>query len=128
MRDAERRAKQRPAEAGDTQAVAEVERDNARTGRGVAGFLLALVGKQVWIEGVRINYRGILLDVLFNGDGSVAGLVLHPFQRISYFNKKEPDTNYTFTHTKPHLVPYECIHDIGEEGLEGAGSGWGRLS
>ena len=126
MRDEEKRKKQRAAEAGDTQAQAELNREEARRGEGVIGFLLGLVGKQVWIEGVRINYRGVLVEVIRNSDGTCGALVLSPFQRISYFGKNGPDQFYTYTHNNPHLVPYECIHDIGEEGF--VGSAWPKIS
>src|ERR1017187_2004066 len=109
---------------GDAKAAAEVNRDDARRGDGVIGFLSELIGKTVWIEGVRINYRGTLLEVIRNADDSVAGLVLFPFQRVSYFQQRGPDANYTFNHAKPHFVPYECIHDVGEDGL--AGQAWAK--
>lgn len=123
MSDTETRAKARRAKAepDDVRAVAAHGADMARRGEGVIGFLLELIGKQVWIEGIRINYRGTLREVLRNSDGTTGALVLSPFQRVSYFQKGGPDTSYTYNHTKPHLVPYEVVHDIGEEGFaEGA--------
>ena len=128
--DEDRRRKQRAAKAepDNAAAAAAVNADDARMGEGVIGFLLELVGKQVWIEGVRINYRGILRSVLKNHDGSPAALVLHPFQRISYFQKNGPDNTWTFAHSRPHLVPYECIHDVGEEGFDTRNAtGWEPL-
>lgn len=56
-------------------------------------------------------------DMARTGDG------VQPCQRVSYFNRPGPDKNYAFTHTKPRLIPYEMVHDIGEEGFaEGAWS------
>ena len=124
MRDEERRKKERAAKLGDEQAAASLNREDARRGEGVIGFMAELVGKTVWIEGIRINYRGTLREVLRNADDSVAGLVLFPFQRVSYFQKSGPDANCTFDHAKPHFVPYECIHDWGEDGL--VGSTWSK--
>lgn len=123
MSDEDRRKKERKARMGDTQAAAQVEHANARIGEGVHGFLDELIGKQIYIEGARINYRGILRQVLRHGDGMPGALVLQPCQRVSYFNRPGPDRNYTFTHTQPRLVPYEMVHDVGEEGFaEGAWS------
>lgn len=120
MSDSETRRKERRAATGDAGAAAEVERARARVGEGVLGFLQELVGKQVYVEGIRINYRGILEEVLTYGDGAPAALVGR-WQRVSYFEKGGPNASYTFTHTRPHLIPYEVVHDVGEEGFhEGA--------
>lgn len=117
MSDQEKRARERKAKAGDPSAAAAVERDQARYGEGVLGFLDELVGKQIYIEGARINYRGVLQAVLRHGDGTPAGLVGR-FQRVSYMGKDGPDRQWTFVHSKPRLVPYEMVHDVGEEGFE----------
>jgi hypothetical protein len=123
--DEERRKRERKALAHvDASAAAAVERDQARVGQGVIGFLEELVGRTVYVEGVRINYRGVLKQVLRHGDGTPAGLVMQPCQRVSYFNRRGPDQSYVFTHTQPRLVPYEVVHDVGEEGFaEGAWPG-----
>lgn len=118
MTDEDNRKRQREAKVnGDEIAAAKVERDQARVGAGVIGFLEELVGKQIYVEGARINYRGTLRGVLAHGDGTPAGLLMEPCQRVSYFNRPGPDKNYAFTHTKPRLVPWEMVHDVGEEGF-----------
>lgn len=118
MSDEEREKRARKARAsGDASEAAAVEREQARVGEGVMGFLEELVGKRIFVEGVRINYRGSLRGVMRHGDGTPAGLVIQPCQRVSYFNRPGPDKNYTYTHTKPRLVPYEMVHDVGEEGF-----------
>ena len=117
MSDATRRLKERAAAQGDPLAAASVQADMARTGRGVSGFLEALVGKNIFVEGIRINLRGRLIEVLYHGDGAPAGLVLSPCQRVSYFERAGPQANYTYTHTRPRMIPYEIVHDIGEEGF-----------
>ena len=118
MSDEERRKKERKAKVdGDAATAAAVERDNARFGDGLTGFLDELVGKNIYIEGVRINYRGTLRAVLRHGDGTPAALVLQPCQRVSYFQRGGPDRSYVFTHTQPRLVPYEVVHDVGVEGF-----------
>lgn len=104
---------------------ARVERDQARMGMGVLGFLDALVGKRIYVEGARINYRGTLVSVIRHGDGTPGGLVMRPCQRVSYFGKQGPNESYTYTHTNPRLVPWEMVHDVGEEGFaEGAWRGF----
>lgn len=111
---------------GDQQAAAAVERDQARVGEGILGFLDELVGKQVYVEGARINYRGTLVKVLRHGDGTPGGLLMSPCQRVSYFNRPGPNKDYTYTHTRPRLVPWEMVHDVGEEGF--AEGTWSRVS
>lgn len=127
MSDEERREKERAGKLGDKAAGAMLDADDARRGRGLVGFLQSLVGEQVFIEGVRINYRAIPREVLVYGDGKVAGILCKPLQRISYFDKPGPNRATTLTHTKPHFVPYEMIHDIGLEGFESQGDGWDPL-
>lgn len=126
VRDDERRKHERAAAEGDKAAEARLNREDAREGAGVIGFLLELKGKQIWIEGVRINYRGVLREVLRNSDGTPGALVLFPFQRVSYFERAGPNQGYTYDHAKPHMVPYEVIHDVGEDGFKG--TDWGKLS
>jgi hypothetical protein len=46
-------------------------------------------------------------------------LIFQPCQRVSYFQRRGPDVNYAYTHTKPHLVPWDSVHDLGEEGFVG---------
>jgi hypothetical protein len=123
MSDEDRQKRARKARvSGDPAEAAAVERDQGRVGEGVLGFLDELVGKNVFVEGVRINYRGTLRSVMRHGDGTPAGLVMQPCQRVSYFQQRTgPDKSYTYTHTRPRLVPYEVVHDVGEEGFaEGA--------
>lgn len=123
--DENRRRREHKAREGDPQEAVRVERDMARVGEGVHGFLDELIGKQIYIEGVRINYRGTLRQVLRHGDGMPGALILQPCQRVSYFNRPGPDKNYAFTHTKPRLVPYEMVHDVGEEGF--AEGEWSKI-
>ena len=121
MSDEKRRKAERDARAaGDQDAMSRAEADKRRAGVGVGGFLEALIGQAIYVEGVRINYRGTLREVLYYADGAPAGLVMAPCQRVSYFGKNGPDTNYTYTHTEPRLVPYEVVHDVGAEGFSGA--------
>ncbi len=103
--------------AGDGEAMARAEADRRRAGHGIAGFLDALVGQSIYVEGVRINYRGTLREVLYHADGAPAGLILAPCQRVSYFTQQGPNQSYTYTHTEPRLVPYEVVHDVGAEGF-----------
>lgn len=125
MNDEERRRNQRAAREGDAMAMVRENVEQARSGEGVVGFLEALIGTTVYIEGVRINYRGTLRRVLYHGDGSCAGLVLQPCQRVSYFERSGPQENYTYTHTEPRLVPYEMVHDVGAEGF--AEGNWRKI-
>ena len=126
MSDEERQRLKRAARvSGDDADAARVEREDARVGAGVVGFLEELVGKQIYVEGARINYRGTLQGILLHGDGTPAGLLMQPCQRISYFNRPGPDKNYTYTHTKRRLVPWDMVHDVGEEGfVEGV---WSKI-
>jgi hypothetical protein len=121
VNDEQRQRNKRAAKQGDGMAAVREQVEQARVGDGIAGFLAGLIGKMVYVEGVRINYRGTLQRVFYHGDGAVSGLVLNPCQRVSYFEKTGPQASYTYTHTKERLIPYEVVHDVGEEGfVEGA--------
>ena len=119
MSDEKRRKAEHDARKGDPDALARAEADRRRSGHGVAGFLDELVGQAIYVEGVRINYRGTLREVLYHADGAPAGLVLAPCQRVSYFGKGGPGDGYTYTLTEPRLVRYEVVHDVGAEGFAG---------
>lgn len=120
MSDEKRRKRERDAQAeGGTAALAGAHADRRRSGHGIAGFLDELIGQTIYVEGVRINYRGTLREVLYHADGMPAGLVMNPCQRVSYFQQTGPNTAYTYTHTEPRLVPYEVVHDVGLEGFAG---------
>lgn len=123
--DEEVRALRRRAAAGDEQAAAKVNRMESRGNESVYSFLEGLVGKLLFIEGLRINYRGVLRHVIRGGDGRPEGLVFDRLQRVSWFQKSGPEAAYTFVHQKERLVPWDSVLDIGEESIEGAtGSAW----
>lgn len=54
--DEQRRKRERLARVnGDDATVAAVERDQARVGEGVLGFLDELIGRSIYVDGARIN-------------------------------------------------------------------------
>lgn len=127
MSDEERRKKERKVKANGATVLEEARAvaDHARTGHGLAGYLAKLVGTDTYVEGVRINYRGTLVDVLHGGDGRIAGL-LGRWQRISYFEKGGPNAGYTYTHEHECVIPWETVHLIGPEGF--AGCKWPKVT
>lgn len=127
MSDEDRRRKERKLKGTGAPTALDAARANAelvRRGLGVAGFLGELLGVDVFIEGIRINYRGVLLEVLIGGDGKVEGLKGR-WQRVSYFNKGGPDAGYTYTHAHECVIPYDTVHLVGREGF--VGCSWAKV-
>lgn len=105
---------------GDPADEAAAAREEVRSQGGLLAFLGALVGKSIFIEGARIDYRGTLLRVLCHPDGYPGGLVLAAgAERVSYFEKSGPHTSYTYVCQNEVLVPYEMIHAVNEGSFEG---------
>lgn len=120
MADQDTRSMQRKVESGEASAadIARLEADMTRRGQGLVGFLNSLIGILIYVEGIRINYRGVLERVLIHGDGKPAGLVGR-WQRVSYFQKEGPRADYTFDHLHEGVIPYETVHWVGRDGFVG---------
>ena len=119
MIDEETQKLRRQAESGDEAAKARLERIESRFGESIRSFLEGLIGKLVFIEGIRINYRGILKRIIVDGNGMPSALIFDRLQRISYMSQSTAENSYVFKHAKERLVPWDVVHDIGEESFLG---------
>jgi hypothetical protein len=115
--DVEERELERAAAEGDGAAAERLGRARSRSTETVYSWLEGLVGKLVNIEGLRVNYRGILHRVIRRPDGGPDALVFQRLERVSWFQKNGPEAAHTFIHKKERLVPWEVVLDIGEEGF-----------
>lgn len=118
MSDEERLDLAREAAGGDLMAQARLDRMHSRDPNSLRAWLDALVGQVIFIEGIRINYRGPLVRIIWSGDGKPEGLIFSSLERISYMDKSAPNTNTTFRHKGERFVPWDCVHDIGKVSLE----------
>ncbi len=127
MSDEDRRKRERVARAGaadgDEVAAATVERDESRIGSATSrvAWLQRHVGISIFIEGIRINWRGTLIGILSFGDGRVSDLVLGPCQRIGAMDETGPNKSYTLTvNAAETLVPWETVIGVlADEGFNG---------
>jgi hypothetical protein len=124
MSDEEVQMLRRRAQEGDARAEERLGRMESRGGESVFSFMEGLVGKLLFIEGLRINYRGILKRVIKAPNGDPAALVFDRLQRVSWFQKEGPEAAYSFVHERERLVPWDSILDVGEESF--TGSRWVR--
>ena len=113
MSDEERQRHKREAKMGDKDALARVERDAMRTADPGTrqGWVQGHLGKVVFLEGIRINWRGLLGRILYHGDGKISDLVFEgPCQRIGDMSASKPNDTYTLTTNSPEtLVPWDTI-------------------
>ena len=109
------RVKARRARAsGDAVDADAAGRAEARAGGGIGGFLLPLVGTWVYIEGARMNYRGVLADLFLGHDGQPTGLVMDPCIRVGDWSD-QPNASYEERMHGPHLVTWGSVIEIGPQ-------------
>lgn len=104
-REAERAARQDPS---DPAAQAAVQVEAARQGLTSHAFVWALLGKQVFIEGARMNYRGELLEVVMGPLGEVGALLLRG-SRLVGFNAAQVTSEIQLGEV---LVPWQYVHAV----------------
>ena len=97
---------------GDMTGASAVGRDQARAGGGLAGFFRSLIEKWVYVEGCRLNYRGILKEVYIGGDGEPTGCLLDPCIRVGEWGD-QPQAQYEETMNGPHVLLKEGIIEMG---------------
>ncbi len=97
----------------------------SRSPESLRSWLETLIGQVLYIEGIRINYRGKLIRVIWGGDGKPEGLLMEKLERISYMTATGPNAGTTYVHDEERLVPWDCVHDIGKLSIRlGTGARW----
>lgn len=114
MSDSERRRKARDgAASGDFSASVAVD---TRSGFGLIGHLGRFIGQWVYLEGYKMNYRGVLLDVIPGTSNADAQLVFSPLFRVGEWGD-EPDGTYEeemeSSQEFPRIVPFGSVTDFG---------------
>lgn len=93
----------------------QLDRREVANGRGPLAHLRTLVGSWVYVEGARLNYRGLLKDVMANERGQPEALILEPGYRVGDWGRQGPDSNYEIDMGGPRYVPYATILEIGKQ-------------
>lgn len=112
MSDQEKRTLERAAKAGDPDAMRKANVDQVRYGEGVVGHMRTLIGQWIYVEGVKLNYRGILVDLVTNGAGMLEGLLMEPCSRVGEWGD-QPEEQYEETMQGLRLIPYGTVCDVG---------------
>ena len=107
LRAAQRRAKATGEDVGDMAARAE-----ARAGFGLVGYLRESIGEWVYVEGARMNYRGVLTDVFASPAGAPEAVALEPCFRLGWWDK-QPKKGYNFKLQGRHVIPWDAVQAIG---------------
>ena len=119
MSDADLRERERRIAAGDAAPgdVARAAREAARFGFGLAEDVRRFLGLWVYVEGARMNYRGLLREVHVAPDGKVVALVLEPAWRLGWWDTPEggPRQGYHFKLNGPVIVPWEAVQALHEQ-------------
>lgn len=111
--DERRRAAQRAAQADPTDplAVARAEVEHARSEQTEADWIReTLLGRWVLIEGARMNYRGLLAKLFYDGaTGAVRSLLLADGRRVTHWRSSGPEHEERLGEI---LVPASYVHAI----------------
>lgn len=103
----------RQAAAGDKQAAADMARAEHRAGGGRVWRLRRYVGRQVYIEGARMNYVGTLADVTATAEGDPAELLFSQLTRVGDWNREGINENYSkampASEDLPAWVPWNAV-------------------
>ena len=115
--DNELRKLERLAATGDEEAAHKLERARNRFGESRVALLRKFVGRDVYVEGARLNYLGLLLGVTSAPDGSPAELLFSPLHRVGEWGREGPEENYTMEiPTEPGLpacIPWTAVDQFG---------------
>jgi hypothetical protein len=113
--DEERRAKERESQkAGGVTALDEARSAHAatRAGDSLVSFIAGFIGQWVYIEGVKLNYRGVLQDVTVDGSGRPSSLLMNPCARTGEWNDF-PKDEYEETMNGTRALPWDTVCDFG---------------
>jgi len=126
MSDKRIRELEKAAAGGDTDAAAELERVRSRSFQDpMTAYFSKFIGKEIYIEGARMNYLGKLLGVAQAPDGQPTGLLMSPIQRVGDWSRTGPDHEHVMempsSEELPGLIPTAAIDQFSE-----APKGWLR--
>jgi hypothetical protein len=99
---------------GDTVAMKQDAINEARRGAGLTGFMSEFIDKWIYLEGSRMNYRGVLVDVFSGPDGQPSGLVLNPCIRVGEWGDV-PNPTYEERFPGPHVISWAAVIQVGAQ-------------
>lgn len=114
MSDEKARKKARDAKAaGDVVGMESAAVHSGRSGAGELGWLLPHLDTWIYVETVKMNYRGVLREVLVDGMNQPSALVMEPCYRVGEWDRSGPTAQYEMLMEGPHAVRYGTVGEIG---------------
>lgn len=109
--DERRREKERQAATGGPEDIQRSLHEAARaTGEGRMATFRNYIGKRVYIEGARMNWRGVMVGFYLMPSGDVGELALHPCARIGEWDEngvqKAYEEVFPTSENNPALIPW----------------------
>lgn len=116
MSDAELHARSRIA-AATGEDDGRAARDAARAGLGLVARIRTFVGVWVYVEGARMNYRGLLTEVFVEPSGRIEAIMLEPAWRLGWWETPEagPRSGYHFKLEGAAVVPWSAVQGLHEQ-------------
>ena len=75
----------------------------------------ALLGEWIYVEGARMNYRGLFVDLHVSPSGDLLAVVLDPAYRLGWWNKDKPLDGFHFRISGRCIVPWDFVHAISKQ-------------
>lgn len=117
MSDKDRRKRERDAVVGGSEEARTFARDRERCLEGPLARLRRYVGRDVYLEGARMNYCGILLEVLADAAGDPAYLLFARLWRVGDWDRTGPAAAYAqllpVEEGLPQWVPWGAVDGFG---------------
>lgn len=117
MSDATRqKAKRDAAASGDPHDEARVSAEETRAGGGLLGYVRSLIGTWTYIEGARMNYRGVVVDVFPGPNGlEPSGILMDPCIRVGEWGDSGPSAQYEERFPGASFVTWGSVCQIGPQ-------------
>jgi hypothetical protein len=115
-RNREREALKTP---GDPLAQAAARAAHERSGQetSLRAYLDLFLGLWCYLEGVKMNYRGVLVGFINEPGGGQGSLLFHPLHRIGEWGRNGPESQYeakmNSTPDQPRAIPWGSLTDFG---------------
>lgn len=119
MSDEDRRKRQREAEkdpgSAESRARQAAEDERATGALGLERYLNTFIGQWIYVEGVKMNYRGVLVGLAYySGDGTQ--LLVTPCHRVGDWGDYPTEANeevMTSTPDHPRAIPWGSVTEFG---------------
>lgn len=118
MSDEDNRRAERAANANGTTALeeAKINANATRAGTSLAAILARFVGRWIYAETYKMNYRGLLAGVVTNGAGDPTALLFSILYRTGEWGN-QPDATYEenmeASEGFPRVIQWDSVTDFG---------------